>query len=109
MTATIDNEKKIITLMKVDVDEKLRRNGIAEYMAWKIKEVTPNGYKIVGSGVYSGGGSGLIAKLEKTGYFKNVSVSRKQLPLWMNDNKEFIDSVLRKMSMRKNYLKKSRN
>jgi len=109
MTATIDNEKKIITLMKVYVDEKLRRNGIAEYMAWKIKEVTPNGYKIVGSGVYSGGGSGLIAKLEKTGYFKNVSVSRKQLPLWMNDNKEFIDSVLRKMSMRKNYLKKSRN
>ncbi len=109
MTATIDNEKKIITLMKVYVDEKLRRNGIAEYMAWKIKEVTPNGYKIVGSGVYSGGGSGLIAKLEKTGYFKNVSVSRKQLPLWMNDNKEFIDSVLHKMSMRKKYLKKSRN
>ena len=92
MTATIDNEKKIITLMKVDVDEKLRRNGIAEYMAWKIKEVTPNGYKIVGSGVYSGGGSGLIAKLEKTGYFNNVSVSRKQLPLWMIENRDFINN-----------------
>lgn len=91
MTATIDNEKKIITLMKVDVDEKLRRNGIAEYMAWKVKEVTPKGYTIVGSGVYSGGGSGLVAKLEKTGYFKNVSVSKKQLPYWMKENEKLIN------------------
>lgn len=91
MTATVDNEKKIITLMKVDVDEKLRRNGIAEYMAWKVKEVTPKGYTIVGSGVYSGGGSGLVAKLEKTGYFKNVSVPKRKLPYWMKENKKFIN------------------
>ena len=69
-----DTDKKILSLTNIYVDDKFRRKGIATFLNKKAVLLTPKGYSVQGSGVYSPSGKGLSAKLEATGILKKLKI-----------------------------------